>query len=118
MIEGVMMRHLSRVAIAVRQPEGSITVQEQSFRSLSERFPLFKLPLLRGVAAFVEALVLGVQAISFSAGEALAEDEAELKGWELPLTMIVSLAAGIALFILLPTFIMKFFRQAVEFPLL
>lgn len=117
-IEGVMMRNRSQVAIAVRQPEGSITVHEQYFRSFSERFPLFKLPLLRGMAAFVEALVLGVHALSVSAGEALAEEEAELKGWEIPLTMVISLAAGIALFILLPTFLMRFFRQAVGIPLL
>ncbi len=118
MIEGVMMRHRSQVAIAVRHPEGSIAVHEQSFRSFAERFPLFKLPLLRGLAAFVEALVLGFNAISFSASEALAEEEEELKGWELPLTMIVSLAAGIALFILLPTYLMKFMRQSVELPIL
>lgn len=112
------MRHRSQVAIAVRHPEGSIAVHEQSFRSFAERFPLFKLPLLRGLAAFVEALVLGFNAISFSASEALAEEEEELKGWELPLTMIVSLAAGIALFILLPTYLMKFMRQSVELPIL
>ena len=118
MIEGVMMRNRSHVAIAVRQPEGSIAVHEQTFRSFSERYPLFKLPLLRGMAAFVEALVLGLNAISFSAGAALAEEEEKLKGWELPLTMVVSLAAGIALFILLPTYLMKFLRQGVELPIL
>jgi len=117
-IEGVMMRNRSHVAIAVRQPEGSIAVHEQTFRSFSERYPLFKLPLLRGMAAFVEALVLGLNAISFSAGAALAEEEEKLKGWELPLTMVVSLAAGIALFILLPTYLMKFLRQGVELPIL
>lgn len=118
MIEGVMMRNRSQVAIAVRQPEGSIAVHEQIFRPFSERYPLFKLPLLRGMVAFVEALVLGLNAISFSAGAALAEEEEKLKGWELPLTMVVSLAAGIALFILLPTYLMKFLRQGVELPIL
>ncbi len=117
-IEGVMMRHRSRVAIAVRQPEGSIAVHEQSFRSFGDRWPVFRLPLLRGMAAFVEALVLGLNAISFSAGEALAEEEEELKGWELPLTMVVSLTAGVALFILLPTYLMRFMRHLVELPLL
>ncbi len=117
-IEGVMMRHHSKVAIAVRQPEGSIAVHEKTFLAFSERYPLFKLPILRGIAAFFEALVLGLNAISFSAGEALADEETELKGWELPLTMVVSLAAGIALFILLPTYLMMFLRQAVEYPIL
>ena len=117
-IEGVMMRNRSQVAIAVRQPEGSITVHNKAFLSFSERNRLFKLPILRGMVAFVEALILGLNAISFSAGEALAEDEAVLKGWELPLTMFFSLVGGIALFILLPTYLMMFLREAVEHPIL
>lgn len=112
------MRNRSRIAIAVRQPEGSIAVHEKVFLTFSERYPIFKLPVLRGMAAFAEALVLGFNAISFSAGEALAEEEEELKGWELPLTMVVSLAAGIALFILLPTYLMLFLRHLVEIPIL
>jgi uncharacterized protein YqhQ len=109
-IEGVMMRNRSQIAIAVRQPEGSIAVHEQTFLSFSDRYRIFKLPLLRGMVAFVEALVLGMSAISFSANAALAEEKEELKGWELPLTLAISLLLGVALFILL--------RQGVELPIL
>jgi len=101
-IEGVMMRNKSLIAVAVRQEGGGISVQKKVFRPLGERCRLLKWPLFRGMAAFIEALILGFQSLSLSAEEALGEAEEELHGWELPLTLVISLAAGIGLFILLP----------------
>ncbi len=117
-IEGVMMRNRSAVAIALNKGEGSIVVRQKDFQSLGERYPILKWPLLRGMLAFVEALILGFRSLSTSAEEVLEEEEEELKGWELPLTLVISLAAGIGLFILLPTVLMNFLRQNVEAPFL
>lgn len=111
-IEGVMMRNRSRIAVAVRQANGGIAVEKKDFFSFSERLPVFKWPILRGMLAFVEALVLGVKSISVSAEHALDEEEEELKGWELPLTVAISLMAGVGLFILLPTVLMNWLRQS------
>ena len=117
-IEGVMMRNRSRIAIAVRQPCGGIAVEKKDFFSFSDRFPVFKWPILRGMVAFIEALVLGVRSISVSAEHALDEEEEELKGWELPLTVAISLALGVGLFILLPTVLMNWLRQSADSALL
>ncbi|HHU75422.1 MAG TPA: DUF1385 domain-containing protein [Firmicutes bacterium] len=117
-IEGVMMRNRDRVAIALRQEKGEIVILNSIFVSLGERYPLFKWPILRGIVAFFEALILGFRSISSSASTALDEGEEELSGWELPLTIVVSLLAGIGLFILLPTFLMKYLRRSMEAPLL
>lgn len=117
-IEGVMMRNRSRVAIAVRQRGGNISLLKKVFPSLGERYPFLNWPILRGGLAFFEALVLGIQSISFSAEQAVEEGGEELKGWELPLTVVFSLAAGVGLFILLPTVIMKYLRQEAGSPLL
>jgi len=116
-IEGVMMRNKSRIAIALRQGEGNIVVLKSTFSSLGDRCFVFKWPVLRGIVSFFEALILGFRSISSSAAYVLDEEE-ELKGWELPLTIVVSLAAGISLFILLPTFLMKYLHQGLERPLL
>ena len=107
-IEGIMMRKGGKIAIAVRSSPEEIVVVQENFSTLSERFPFLKLPLLRGMVAFIEALVLGVKSLSRSADLALQEEEAQLKGWELPLTVFFSLAMGIGLFILLPTLLMRF----------
>lgn len=106
-IEGVMMRRGSRVGIAVRRSPEEIVVLQENFTSLAERYSFFKLPIFRGMLSFIEALVLGVRTLSRSADLALQEEEVELKGWELPLTVIFSLALGVALFILLPTFLIR-----------
>lgn len=117
-IEGVMMRNKSAVAIAVRQEKGNIFVQKKHFPSVGEKYPFLRWPIFRGMVAFVEALVLGYQSLTLSAEQVLEEETEELKGWELPLTLVISLAAGIGLFILLPTVLMKFLEQRLELPLL
>jgi uncharacterized protein YqhQ len=114
-IEGVMMRNKSKIAIAVRLEEGDITLKEIIFDSLSDRYPFLKWPFLRGILAFIEALILGFQSLSISAAQVLEEEE-ELSGWELPLTLVISLAAGIGIFIVLPTVLMKYLRQGLEIP--
>jgi uncharacterized protein YqhQ len=117
-IEGVMMRNKTNVAIAVRQDKGTIFVQKKHFRSVSEQYPFLKWPVFRGFVVFVEALILGYQSLTLSAEQVLEGEEEELKGWEMPLTLIISLAAGIGLFMLLPTVLMKFMKQGLEIPLL
>ncbi len=117
-IEGVMMRNNSLIAIALRQGEGLITVQKKIFNSLAGRCRILKWPLFRGGVAFIEALILGYRSLSLSAEEALGEEQEELRGWELPLTLIISLAAGVGLFILLPTVLMGFLKHWLETPFL
>jgi len=106
-IEGVMMRRGDSVAIAVRQPDNGIFVHRQKIRLASERWPALKLPILRGMVALVEALVLGVKALNISASVAMEDEEEELSDWQLGLTMALGLALGVALFILLPTVLVR-----------
>lgn len=117
-IEGVMMRNRSLVAVAVRQEGGPISVQKKVFHSPGERYPFLKWPFFRGVVAFIEALVLGYQSLSISAEVALGEEQEELRGWELPLMLVISLAAGIGFFILLPTVLIGFLKKVLGAPLL
>ena len=48
-IEGVMMRGKTHVAVAVRQPDGEISVDVRPVNSISDRYPILKKPFLRGV---------------------------------------------------------------------
>ncbi|HHX74374.1 MAG TPA: DUF1385 domain-containing protein [Firmicutes bacterium] len=106
-IEGVMMRHEDRLAIAVRTPDTGIVVHEEKLVTWGQRFPVLKLPLLRGVVAFLEALVLGTRALTISANLAMPEEEEELNGWQLTLTVGAALVFTIALFFFLPTFLLR-----------
>src|SRR5512137_1964914 len=79
-IEGVMMRAPRSVAIAVRRPNGEIVVRKDIVVPLSERFPVVKLPIIRGAVALFSSLVTGIKALNFSANEALAEEERKEEG--------------------------------------
>ena len=109
-IEGVMMRSPKSMAVAVRKPNGEIVVRRKGLTFFSEKSLFSKLPLVRGVMALLSALVLGIQALNFSANQALSEEEKEASPWTLGLTLAVALGFGIFLFFLVPLFLTKWLR--------
>lgn len=76
-IEGVMMRSRDRIATAVRIPSGEILVKSEEYISLTRRFKLLSLPVIRGVITFFEMLILGIKTLNFSADIAVKEIEKE-----------------------------------------
>ena len=109
-IEGVMMRGPAQLATAVRQPNGEITVDLQPLKSVGDRWPILKKPLIRGVVSLVESLVIGMKALSFSARVA-GDDEEELTDKEIIVTMGGAFLLAILLFIVLPTYSAKFMKM-------
>src|SRR5438445_1471314 len=73
-IEGVMMRSPKGYSVAVRRQDGTVRVMKDVLATLSEKWRIFKMPIIRGVGVLAQALVLGIRALRFSAEEALAED--------------------------------------------
>ena len=73
-IEGVMMRSPSRIAVAVRRGDGTIAVMERPFRSVTAGNRLLSLPVLRGAVSLFETLYLGITALNWSAEEASREE--------------------------------------------
>lgn len=63
-IEGVMMRGPHKIAVAVRKPDGEIIIDEKPTPKVGK---IAKFPILRGVYSFFSSLVIGVQALTFSA---------------------------------------------------
>jgi len=106
-IEGVMMRAPRAMAIAVRRPSGEIVVKKEQVVPLSEKYPLLKLPIVRGALALFSSLIIGINALNFSANEALAEEEEkkELSPLAMGGTMVVALGFGILLFFFLPLYL-------------
>src|SRR5215467_12754813 len=74
-IEGVMMRTPSAYAIAVRKPDGTIVNTAARLPKWSDKYPILKLPVLRGGAVLVQSMGLGIKALNYSANEAFAEAE-------------------------------------------
>jgi uncharacterized protein YqhQ len=79
-IEGVMMRTPNAYAIAVRKTDGTIVNTAAPLPKLSDKYPLLKLPVLRGGAVLVQSMGLGIKALNYSANVAFADsEEAEAK---------------------------------------
>ena len=74
-MEGVMMRSPHSYCVAVRKPNGEIATEESPLPRLSDRYPLFKLPIFRGLGTLGHAMWLGMKALRFSAGCALESSE-------------------------------------------
>jgi uncharacterized protein YqhQ len=96
-IEGVMMRSKRDVVTAVRK-NGKIICKHDRLKKKSKFSQAF---FIRGIVNLFEMLVLGIKTLNWSASKQTDDDE-ELSDWAIVLTMIVSFAFAILLFVFLP----------------
>ncbi len=110
-MEGVMMRAPHSYCVAVRRPQGGIAVEEKPIARMSEQYPIFKLPILRGLGTLGQAMALGIKALRFSAnvaleGEQTAQPEAKpVSNKALALNLLFSLAFFIFLYKFVPLYL-------------
>lgn len=114
-MEGVMMRHADKLALAVRRADGSIHVETWPWFSLTKAAWLRK-PMVRGFPVLLETLVNGVKALNHSAvlaaedmdgpadpaSTAPREPGGGLKSWHLVLTLAASIGLALGLFVVVP----------------
>lgn len=113
-IEGVMMRGRNSLAMAVRKQDGSIVMQENPVSSIMHRYPILKWPLVRGVVALFEAMIIGMKALSYSAQQVAEEEEEELGPKEMALTIGLALLLTIGLFIVLPALVVQVLQNFIH----
>lgn len=119
-IEGVMMRGPKEIAIAVRKPDQQIIVDKRPVSLMIQKYKLNKIPIVRGVIAFFESMIIGVKALMYSAEFMDIEEEEEpskfeqflerklgdkLKDYIIYFSVFVSLVFSVGLFFVLPNFI-------------
>ena len=112
-MEGVMMRAPHSYCVAVRKADGSIVRDEAPIPRMSEKYPIFKYPVFRGVGTLAQAMGLGMRALKFSADAALQDENAKqavqapakeakpLPQW----AMIANVALSIGFFLFLYKFV-------------
>jgi uncharacterized protein YqhQ len=117
-IEGVMMKGAEDYSIAVRKPDGEIVVKKERLKG--NRKLMAKIPIIRGIYAFVDSMVLGVKSLMYSA-EFMEEEEEEknkkptwfdkfLNDNIILISVVISVAFSVGLFILLPTVVVDVFK--------
>lgn len=126
-IEGIMMKGPEKTVVAVRKPDGEIILDESENKV---KGGLRKIPIIRGIFAFIDSMVTGVKALMFSAnfydedGTAKEENKEEAKStskepeempaWAMALTVLSSISLSVGLFIAIPNLLAGFIVQNAE----
>lgn len=126
-LEGVMMRGIKGLAVAVRKPDGEISVEYKDIVPFTKRNKFFALPIIRGFVSLIDSLREGIKALNYSA-EFFEDDEEEPSKFEkwlqnklgdkfdntiTTITMIISFLAAVVLFVGLPTIAANFLKKVV-----
>lgn len=120
-----MMRGPHKIATAVRKPDGEITIRTQNINPVFKS-KVLKLPIIRGSFALIEAMLVGVKELMYSAefyGEDLEEDAFDkiirkiFKGKAdqviIYFSVIFALLISVGAFIILPSLVANFIRPVV-----
>jgi uncharacterized protein YqhQ len=118
-MEGVMMRGHTAMAVAVRAPSGQIVVHSEPLNKAIYQSWIAKVPFLRGITLLWDTMVLGMRTLMFSADIAVQDQGVSLspsgEGGESILTsplawgsIALSLSIAVGLFFLLPAMLTKF----------
>lgn len=131
LIEGLLMRGPKDQAIAIRKSDGEIVVKEEKLNTLGMRYKILRLPFIRGVVGLVESMVMGVNALMYSA-EFFEEDEEEevketflekkfgekAEGIEMTIMLVTSLLIATGLFMILPNLLTTLLKRNIENPII
>ena len=120
-IEGVMMKNKDEYAISVRKPNNEIVVEKKKHKNFSDKVKLFRLPIFRGILAFIDSMVIGIKVLNFSSSFFEEEDEKEKKEVSektnallMVLAVLASLGISVFLFMVLPVLISNIFVKWTE----
>ena len=124
LIEGVMMRGRTSMAMAVRDEDGIIRVESKRIKPPEKRNIFLRLPIVRGCVSFIDSMIGGTKCLMRSA-EVFGEGEpTKFEKWVSEklkvnvmsvisvLSLILGLALAVFLFIWAPQFIRELISKA------
>lgn len=125
LIEGILMRGPKKQAIVCRTADGLVEKVDE-LRLIKDRYPILGVPFIRGCVTFLDSMVKGMQALTYSADLIPVEEQGEpdkLDKWieshfseEKAKKLIIGAAVvlgvllSLFLFIFLPAFIVGLFK--------
>lgn len=117
-IEGVMMKKGDNVALAVRKEDGTVEIKKSEFASVRKKAKPLNWPIVRGIIAFFESLVLSFKTLSASTDMLDLEDDKKKKEGKnnekkssastiaiMIVSVVLGLALALVLFTIIPTFV-------------
>lgn len=119
LIEGILMRGPDKQAIVCRKANGELSIQESELKLIKDKHPILGWPFVRGVVTFLDSLVKGMQAVTWSAEqqpEELQEEPGKFDLWlekklgtekaekiVFGIAIFLGIALAVGLFFFLPT---------------
>ena len=116
-MEGVMMKSPTGVALAVRRADGTIATRYNNWTTRAQKGTFWGLPIIRGVVTFIESLTTGMNTLTESAklaGEDIEEEPTKFEKWlseklgksvesiVIGIAVILAVALSVGLFFMLP----------------
>ncbi len=117
-IEGVMMKKGDDVALAVRKEDGTVEIKKSTFKSARKKARIFDLPIIRGIIAFFESLILSFKTLSSSTDMLDLEDDKKKNGEKkgsastifiMIISVVLGLCLALVLFTIIPTYVAGIF---------
>ena len=112
-IEGVMIRGQKAVVTAVRRPNSEVITNSRPLSSVYTGW-VRKTPLLRGVIVIIEAMVLGINSLLYSANVSLEEEEEEITGKAVWLMIATAVLLAVVLFLIIPLFLTRLLNPYID----
>ena len=129
LMEGIMMKNKDQYAMAVRKPNGEISVEKDTYVSMTEKVKFFNLPFIRGIFNFADSMILGMKTLTWSASFFEDDEEEEPGKFEkylmdkfgekfesviMSFVMVLSIVMAIGIFMVLPMLIANVFRLFIK----
>ncbi len=100
------MRGQKSMVTVVRRPNGELAMDTQSLATIYTGW-MRKTPLMRGIIVLIEAMVLGIKTLLYSANVSLEEEEEEISGGLVWALVATSLVLAVGLFFIAPLFLTR-----------
>ncbi len=128
-LEGVMMKCGDRTALAVREENGNIRTETNTYVSIRKKYKILGIPVIRGIANFVESMIYSYKTLMRSAellGLDETDEDSKVEMWLrrhlgdkfmavlTGISMVLGVALALGLFMFLPSFLTSLIDSAVE----
>lgn len=129
LIEGILMRGTNKQAIVCRTKDGLVEKTEQ-LKFIKDRYPILGWPLIRGCAVFLDSMVKGMQALTYSAELVPLDEQGEpdkLDKWIeahfpeekakkliIGVAVVLGIALSLLLFVFLPALLVGWIKPLTE----
>ena len=128
LIEGILMRGPKKLAIVCRTAEGLVEKVDE-LKLLKDKYPIFGWPFIRGCVTFIDSMIKGMQALTYSAELVPVEDQEpdKLDQWiekhfeaekaskiVIGTAVVLGIALALFLFIFLPTLIVGLIKPLTQ----